>query len=40
MIGVDVFIDTNLDAGATVLWSEDFNTGQDYGGVRVINPLI
>ncbi len=26
-------------AGATILWSEDFNSGQDYGGVTVINPL-
>ncbi len=26
-------------AGATELWSEDLNAGQDYGGVRVVNPL-
>lgn len=26
-------------AGATTLWSEDFNEGQDYGGVAVVNPL-
>jgi predicted nucleic acid-binding protein len=26
-------------AGAATLWSEDFNPGQDYGGIRVINPL-
>lgn len=26
-------------AGATELWSEDLNTGQDYGGVLVVNPL-
>jgi predicted nucleic acid-binding protein len=26
--------------GASVLWSEDFSTGQDYGGIRVVNPLI
>ena len=26
-------------AGATVIWSEDLNTGQDYEGVKVENPL-
>ncbi len=26
-------------AGASVLWSEDLNPGQDYGGVVVVNPL-
>ena len=26
-------------AGAKVLWSEDLNAGQDYGGVVVVNPL-
>jgi predicted nucleic acid-binding protein len=26
-------------AGATQLWSEDMTDGQDYGEVRVINPL-
>jgi predicted nucleic acid-binding protein len=26
-------------AGASTLLSEDFNSGQDYGGVRVENPL-
>jgi predicted nucleic acid-binding protein len=26
-------------AGATTLWSEDLSPGQDYGGIRVINPL-
>jgi predicted nucleic acid-binding protein len=26
-------------AGARVLWSEDLNAGQDYGGVVVVNPL-
>ncbi len=26
-------------AKATVIWSEDFNTGQDYGGIKVINPV-
>lgn len=26
-------------AGANTLWSEDFNTGQDYGGIVAINPL-
>ena len=26
-------------AGAEVIWSEDFNPGQDYGGVLVVNPL-
>lgn len=28
-----------LRAGANELWSEDLSDGQDYGGVRVINPL-
>ncbi|MEN8254436.1 MAG: PIN domain-containing protein [Verrucomicrobiota bacterium] len=27
-------------SGARELWSEDFNTGQDYGGVVAVNPLI
>lgn len=27
-------------AGTATLWSEDFSTGQDYGGVLVVNPLI
>jgi predicted nucleic acid-binding protein len=26
-------------SGATELYSEDFNHGQDYGGVRAINPF-
>ncbi len=26
-------------SGAATLWSEDFNSGQDYGGVTVVNPL-
>ena len=26
-------------SGATTLWSEDLNAGQDYGGIRVTNPL-
>jgi len=26
-------------SGARELLSEDFNTGQDYGGVRVVNPF-
>jgi predicted nucleic acid-binding protein len=26
-------------AGATVLWTEDLNDGQDYGGIRAVNPL-
>jgi predicted nucleic acid-binding protein len=25
--------------GATTLWSEDLNAGQDYGGIHVVNPL-
>jgi predicted nucleic acid-binding protein len=25
--------------GATTLWSEDLNVGQDYGGIHVVNPL-
>lgn len=27
-------------AGARFLWSEDFNIGQDYGGVIAVNPLL
>jgi predicted nucleic acid-binding protein len=27
------------EAGATTLWSEDLNPGQDYDGIRVVNPL-
>lgn len=26
-------------AGAHVMWSEDFNAGEDYGGVVAVNPL-
>jgi len=26
-------------AGATILWSEDLGTGQDYDGIEVVNPL-
>lgn len=26
-------------AGVSTCWSEDLNSGQDYGGVRVVNPL-
>jgi predicted nucleic acid-binding protein len=26
--------------GAPVLYSEDLSHGQDYGGVRVINPFL
>jgi predicted nucleic acid-binding protein len=26
-------------AGAATLWSEDLSPGQNYGGIRVINPL-
>lgn len=26
--------------GATTLYSEDLNDGQDYGGVRVVNPFM
>jgi predicted nucleic acid-binding protein len=27
-------------SGAIILYSEDFSTGQHYGGVQVVNPLI
>ncbi len=27
-------------AGASELWSEDLNAGQDFAGVRVVNPLV
>lgn len=27
-------------AKADVIWSEDLNAGQDYGGVVVVNPLL
>ncbi len=42
------FLDTNWDAlilaaartsGAAELLTEDFNHGQDYGGIRAINPF-
>ena len=26
-------------AGANVIWTEDFNTGQDYDGILAVNPL-
>lgn len=39
------FYDANIVAAAQVsgakeLWSEDLNTGQDYGGVVAVNPFI
>ncbi len=39
------FYDANIVAaaqlfGAKELWTEDLNTGQDYGGVVAVNPLI
>jgi len=38
------FYDANIVAaaqqsGAKELWTEDLNDGQDYGGVRVVNPF-
>lgn len=43
------FVDTNLrdaaiieaarNAGCDTVLSEDLNHGQDYGGVRVVNPF-
>jgi predicted nucleic acid-binding protein len=29
-----------VEADADVLWSEDFNTGQRYESLRVVNPLL
>ena len=26
-------------AGVSTLWTEDFNDGQSYGGIRAVNPL-
>ena len=35
------FVDTNiLLSGAGVLYSEDLATGQKYGAVQVMNPLL
>ena len=39
------FYDANIVAaaqmsGAKELWTEDLNTGQDYGGVVAVNPLV
>ncbi len=39
------FYDANIVAAAQVsgakeLWTEDLNTGQDYGGVVAVNPLV
>lgn len=28
------------EAGSTELVSEDFNTGQNYGGIRTVNPFL
>ena len=28
------------DAGASILYSEDLATGQEFGSIRVVNPLI
>ncbi len=29
-----------MELGCCVVYSEDMNDGQDYGGVRVVNPFI
>jgi len=39
------FWDSNIVAaaqqsGAKELWTEDLNDGQDYGGVRAVNPFV
>lgn len=39
------FYDANIIAAAQVsgakeLWTEDFNAGQDYGGVVAVNPFF
>ena len=39
------FYDANIIAAAQMsgvkeLWTEDLNTGQDYGGVVAVNPLV
>ena len=39
------FYDANIVAAAQMsgtkeLWTEDLNTGQDYGGVVAVNPLV
>jgi predicted nucleic acid-binding protein len=28
------------DAGASILYSEDFEAGQRYGAIQVVNPLL
>ncbi len=28
-----------VELGCTTIYSEDMNDGQDYGGVRVVNPF-
>jgi predicted nucleic acid-binding protein len=34
-----LIIQAARSVGATTIWSEDLNDGQDYGGVRVVNPF-
>ena len=35
-----LIIASALECQCEVLYSEDLNPGQDYGGVRVVNPLL
>jgi predicted nucleic acid-binding protein len=34
-----MIVQAAIDAGASVLYSEDLNDGQDFGEVRVVNPF-
>ncbi len=35
-----LIVETAIDAGATVLLSEDFQDGQVFEGLRVVNPFV
>ncbi len=35
-----LIVETAIDAGATVLLSEDLQEGQVFEGVRVVNPFV
>lgn len=43
-MNAEVFVDTNVllytrQMGCRIVYSEDLNAGQDYDGVRVVNPF-
>jgi len=40
LLGCAVIIAAAYELGCATLYSEDFSHGQDYDGVRVVNPFL